>query len=220
MDSKLPTKWPSTQRAIECMLNADGIGTPGNSMAKAPKKTRLRRSDWIEAGLWLLAEEGVESVTIDRLCTKLELTKGSFYWHFKGRQEFLQSMAAYWSNTAEFLETLSTSNKGDWEQISEIAQRAGKLGYGRVDKAMRIWAETSSETAESVKKTDQQVIKFVFEKLVNIGLPRRDATTLSEMIVACGVGLASIDPSPLPRKQKQREELWLQLIQPLTKKPL
>ena len=125
-------------------------------MTKAVKKARASRRDWIEAGLWLLAEEGLESVTIDRLCANLGLTKGSFYWHFKGSQEFLQSMADYWSNSADFLDTLRTSNKDDWEQINEIARRACDLGYGRIDKAMRVWAESCSETAESVRKTEEQ----------------------------------------------------------------
>ena len=102
-------------------------------MTKAVKKARASRRDWIEAGLWLLAEEGLESVTIDRLCANLGLTKGSFYWHFKGSQEFLQSMADYWSNSADFLDTLRASDKDDWEQISEIARRVGNLGYGRID---------------------------------------------------------------------------------------
>jgi len=184
-------------------------------MKKTAKKTRVGRSDWIEAGLWLLAEDGLESVTIDRLCAKLGVTKGSFYWHFKGSQEFLQSMADYWSNTADFLDTLRNSDKDDWEQIGEIARRVGDLGYGRIDKALRVWAESCSDTAESVRKTDHDVIQFVFEKLINIGLARTDAKILSEMIVASGIGLASIDPSPAPKKQKQMEKLWLQLIQSL-----
>lgn len=191
------------------------IGISGQSMNKTVKKARLRRSDWIEAGLWLLAEEGLESVTIDRLCIKLGLTKGSFYWHFKGSQELLQSMADYWSNSSDFLDTLRTSDKDDWEQISEIARRVGDLGYGRIDKAMRVWADSCSETAESVRKTDREVMRFVAEKLINIGLNSADAKFLSEMIVASGIGLASIDPSPAPRKQKQMEKLWLQLIQSL-----
>jgi AcrR family transcriptional regulator len=194
---------------------SERTGSPGKNMAKALKKTRVRRSDWIEAGLWLLAEKGLESVTIDRLCAKLGVTKGSFYWHFKGSQEYLQSMADYWSNTADFLDTLGTSDKDDWEQIREIARRVGDLGYGRIDKAMRVWADNCSETAESVRKTDRDVIQFVSEKLVNIGLVHADAKILSEMIVASGIGLASIDPSPAPEKQKQMEKLWLQLIQSL-----
>ncbi len=187
----------------------------GGSMVKADRSGRARRSDWIEAGLWLLSEEGLASVTIDRLCGRLELTKGSFYWHFKGRQEFLHAMAAYWSNTTDFLAPLSASDKSDWEQIREVAGRVASHGFGRIDKAMRVWADSNPETSEAVKKTDRAITLFVCEKLANMGLSRADAQTVARMIVACGIGLTSIDPSLAPKKVKQMETLWLQLIQSL-----
>lgn len=38
--------------------------------------------DWIQAGYTILAEEGMNALKIDRLCSHLEVAKGSFYWHF------------------------------------------------------------------------------------------------------------------------------------------
>jgi AcrR family transcriptional regulator len=45
---------------------------------------RLGLDDWIQAGYALLAEEGIQALKIDRLCDRLGVTKGSFYWHFDG----------------------------------------------------------------------------------------------------------------------------------------
>ncbi|MEV0081899.1 TetR/AcrR family transcriptional regulator [Saccharopolyspora sp. NPDC050642] len=42
------------------------------------------KQDWLDAGLEILADQGVPALTIDRLATKLGLTKGSFYHHFGG----------------------------------------------------------------------------------------------------------------------------------------
>ena len=50
-------------------------------MAKA-RATRLAVDDWIQAGYKVLAEEGIKSLKVGRLCTRLGVTKGSFYWHF------------------------------------------------------------------------------------------------------------------------------------------
>jgi AcrR family transcriptional regulator len=37
---------------------------------------------WIQAGFAIIAEEGMQALKIDRLCQRLGVTKGSFYWHF------------------------------------------------------------------------------------------------------------------------------------------
>ena len=50
--------------------------TPGGS------GRRLSADDWIQAGFALLAEGGPNALRLDRLCERLEVTKGSFYWHF------------------------------------------------------------------------------------------------------------------------------------------
>jgi AcrR family transcriptional regulator len=42
----------------------------------------LSVDDWIQAGFAILVEEGIKALKIDRLCRRLEVTKGSFYWHF------------------------------------------------------------------------------------------------------------------------------------------
>jgi hypothetical protein len=41
----------------------------------------IGRQDWIEAGYRELARAGERGVTINALAARLEVTKGSFYWH-------------------------------------------------------------------------------------------------------------------------------------------
>ena len=43
---------------------------------------RLTADDWIDAGFAVLADSGPNALRIDRLCERLDVTKGSFYWHF------------------------------------------------------------------------------------------------------------------------------------------
>src|SRR3954466_1718228 len=54
---------------------------------------RLSVVDWVAAALDLLAEEGPGGVKIDRLCVRLGVTKGSFYWHFTDLASFLAAVA-------------------------------------------------------------------------------------------------------------------------------
>ena len=54
---------------------------------------RLDRRAWVEAALAALAEGGAAAVKVERLAAKLKVTKGSFYWHFRDRDELLANVA-------------------------------------------------------------------------------------------------------------------------------
>jgi AcrR family transcriptional regulator len=58
---------------------------------------RLSREEWLDKALDILAEEGDAKLRIDSLVRKLDVTKGSFYWHFKNRAEFIVSLVEYWA---------------------------------------------------------------------------------------------------------------------------
>ena len=57
--------------------------------AKRLDEPTLTSSDWVEGALQLISEAGLRAFTVEALATRLGVTKGSFYWHFKGRSEGL-----------------------------------------------------------------------------------------------------------------------------------
>ncbi|MGH3508366.1 MAG: TetR/AcrR family transcriptional regulator [Nocardioidaceae bacterium] len=58
--------------------------------------SRLKRDDWAEAALEVLASGGVSAVAVEPLAQSLGTTKGSFYWHFKARQDLVKAALALW----------------------------------------------------------------------------------------------------------------------------
>src|SRR5262249_1858275 len=60
----------------------------------------LTASDWAEAALQLMAEKGLGALTVSALASRLGVTKGSFYWHFRGRSELLAAALARWEQRA------------------------------------------------------------------------------------------------------------------------
>jgi AcrR family transcriptional regulator len=57
---------------------------------------KVKKESWFEAGLWLLTGTGPHSLTIDNLCRKLGVTKGSFYHHFRNRPAYIEQLWEYW----------------------------------------------------------------------------------------------------------------------------
>jgi AcrR family transcriptional regulator len=66
-------------------------------MGKRKAEARpLRAEDWAEAALEALVEGGIGSVAVEPLARRLGVTKGSFYWHFRGRPALLEAAIARW----------------------------------------------------------------------------------------------------------------------------
>ena len=157
---------------------------------------RLGREDWLEHALEVLREEGIQGVRVERLARDLKVTKGSFYWHFSGRQELLSAMAERYAGAhhREIRERLETSGLDDWGQLQQLSREAYEK-YAKIDHAMRIWAEDSSETREAIKRSDQKVLRFQQEKLISMGVPPARAKLLARLILCTGLGFSIAQPS-------------------------
>jgi len=68
--------------------------------AKRLDEPTLTAADWAEAALHFIAEAGLGSLTVEALAGRLGVTKGSFYWHFKGRSELLTAALGRWEQRA------------------------------------------------------------------------------------------------------------------------
>jgi AcrR family transcriptional regulator len=79
-------------------------------MAQTTSRIRLSREDWIEAALQALADDGPPGVAVERLAARLGTTKGSFYWHFKDREELITDALARWEreDTDAMIEEMRT----------------------------------------------------------------------------------------------------------------
>src|SRR5271170_16655 len=68
--------------------------------AKRLDEPTLTSSDWVDGALQLISEAGLRALTVEALAARLGATKGSFYWHFKGRSELLGSALGRWEHRA------------------------------------------------------------------------------------------------------------------------
>jgi AcrR family transcriptional regulator len=82
---------------------------------------RLSRRDWIEVALQALADGGPSAVAVERLAARLQTTKGSFYWHFKDREELITEALAAWERSA------TDATIKEMQQIADPVERLQTL---------------------------------------------------------------------------------------------
>ncbi len=134
---------------------------------------RMTREDWIVAAKSALLSGGVEQVKVDRLAKDLSITRGSFYWFFKSREELLDALLKDWerTNTTPLLESMSDSTldpKLRFQQMMQIwlDEKDFSPAY---DSAIRDWARTSPKVERSIRRIDSKRIDSIKDIFVAFG---------------------------------------------------
>ena len=110
-------------------------------------KTGLTPAHYFEAALDVIAGDGVEAVTIARLCERLGVTIGSFYHHFKGSTQFLQAFYGWWE--AEHAFRLADRARQEPDPVARLALLK-RLSAGlphRAEAAIRCWSRSHPDAA-------------------------------------------------------------------------
>ena len=63
---------------------------------KKQERVTLSAADWEREALELIAEQGVQALAVEPLARRMGVTKGSFYWHFPGREALLEKALWRW----------------------------------------------------------------------------------------------------------------------------
>lgn len=66
-----------------------------NISLPAPRQS-LSATDWAEAALDVIAIGGIEAVAVEPLARRLNVTKGSFYWHYPNRDALVARALDVW----------------------------------------------------------------------------------------------------------------------------
>jgi AcrR family transcriptional regulator len=56
----------------------------------------LSKEDWVRAALFAIADGGTAAVAVEPLAARLGATKGSFYWHFRNREQLIAEALESW----------------------------------------------------------------------------------------------------------------------------
>jgi len=63
---------------------------------KKSEKSTLSATDWEREALVLIGEQGIPALAVEPLARRMGVTKGSFYWHFTGRESLLDRALQRW----------------------------------------------------------------------------------------------------------------------------
>jgi AcrR family transcriptional regulator len=150
---------------------------------------RMGRSDWVRAGLSALSEAGVEEVRIERLAQRLGITKGSFYWHFKRRDDLLVSIIEEWERiqTSAVIEAVETTGGTPQAKLRNLSVLVAGFDV-KLEAAMRRWAASDSRARLSVQRIDRSRLEHIKSIISGAGVPDSEAKLRSRLIYFAFIG--------------------------------
>ena len=143
---------------------------------ESPPLPRYDRERWLETALNVLATEGGARLRIDSMVRSLGVTKGSFYHHFKNREEFVRELIDYWSSeyTQSVINDVNDNDSSPSDRLLELTLRIEAEGLDKFDIAFRSWAAQDPLVAEALKEVDLRRYEFVHRVFEDIGFEGAD----------------------------------------------
>jgi AcrR family transcriptional regulator len=160
---------------------------------------KLGRQDWLNMGLQALIERGIEAVRVEPLAKLLNVTRGSFYWHFKNRDDLLEAMSQEWEmlNTKrviEQVETIDGTPSAKLLHLFEIAAQDDNL----LEKAIRVWAANDATAAEAIARVDRQRLDYLQSLFLQLGFSEIDAKVRAQIAYSVRLGWFIMASSSFP----------------------
>src|SRR3984957_6647595 len=123
---------------------------------RVPKAVPLRRGDWVRAAFARLAQDGIDAVRVEVLARDLHVSKGSFYWHFRDRDELAGAMLEQWDEDERAWLAAAVA-----DERSAAARWGGLVGpltddaHFRLEAGLRDWARRDQRAAERARGVER-----------------------------------------------------------------
>jgi AcrR family transcriptional regulator len=176
------------------------------------------RSDWLQAGLTAVADDGPDGLRIDRLCRRLGVSKGSFHHHFAGAGDFKRALlGAYEALVVEALNDAIEQTAAITPQQSLAGLTAAITGTQsfyrpELEVAIRAWAFSDSQVRTVQERVDRrrlESLEGIWSKILDDPAAVHTAALLPYLV---GIGASLVQPPTPPDQLRGVYELLLRLV--------
>lgn len=149
---------------------------------------RTPRAAWVDAALEALSTGGPGAVRVEAIAAALGVSKGGFYWHFKGREALLEEALDAWERAVveDVIAQVETEDepRAKFAQLFELARTAD---FG-VELAVRDWARRDEAVAARVRRIDNRRMEYLRSLFRQLGLDEEEAEARSLLVFSLFVG--------------------------------
>jgi AcrR family transcriptional regulator len=151
---------------------------------------------WLDAAYDSLLESGVDSVKILPLAKRLNLSRTSFYWFFKDREELLSALISRWreKNTGNLMKQAGAYAESLAEAMLNVFDcwLNNELFDSQLEFAVRSWALQSPEIQADVHAADQARMEAIGRMFMRFGYDEAAADVRARTTYLVQIGYISM----------------------------
>lgn len=143
---------------------------------------KVKSEDWIKKGIELFSQGGIDALNVEKMAIILNCTKGSFYHHFKSREDYIDQILEYYYNSRKnMLESMGKLYNNPVEKLSRVLIGVFKNPRGLdFEFQLRKFAETNEKAQIHLNNLERERITYVSVLLSDCGV--ENAKLRAEMI--------------------------------------
>jgi AcrR family transcriptional regulator len=176
--------------------------------AEKSKATRLDADAWIAAAFDALAAGGVDALRVEPLAKALDITKGSFYWHFADRRALLDATLQAWSDGRIAAIRQQASARGlpaaVLRELADLYTRNANARGLAIELAIRALARSDESAAKAVRSVDRERLQHVGELFAALGWARGEAQARAVVFYSYLFGQSLLDPHAVPPTAREK----------------
>jgi len=184
--------------------------------AMAGRTSKVTADMWVETARLALVEEGVAGVKVDRLASRLGVTRGGFYHNFRDREQLLARLIDSWEDTCQFLPSLhpgsTPAEAVDW--LEEMVRRLiEEDGYDHhFDMAVREWGRSDRRAAWAVERMDRNRMAGLKQFFDALGYPDDEAQIRARVFYYHQIGYYAIGVQQSPADRRRKAKLYIEIL--------
>ncbi len=196
---------------------------------KRPRKAAVAPSDaarpsltpetWIEAATSVLVDQGIDHVRVDVLAGQLGVTRGSFYWHFRDREDLLRRVLQAWREraTEQLTRRLENASADPREQLLDVIslpfRGRSAVRAARIELAIRAWARRDEMARQAVDDADASRIDYHEQVFAALGFGTEEARMRAFMVYSLEVAESLLSRQGTSAQKQARSAFAARLMQ-------
>lgn len=166
------------------------------------KTASLTTADWAEAALDAICRGGISAVSVEAIARDLNVTKGSFYWHFRNRRALIDAAMELWEKQeTDDIIALADSISDPRKRIQEVFRTA--TSPNNASRLMLAMGDAAADPkiAAVIERATKRRLSFLVTCYEALGQTPDDAQRWATFAYSTFVGSLQLfrdDPDAIP----------------------